>query len=292
MLVPPLDDALGQHGSDPGRASNCAALAALRSRGAAADGASAPALEAPDWLPVAGGAAADPGPPTTICSPSTSRRAIDSPTVLLAAVTPPAARTASPTRAPAASRTTPGCRTRPSTSTTSCGPAADERAAGVCPPAAPAAAPEEVPDASTRGGATATDAGRGAARQARTTATSAATTASAANPRAPRMPGSRRRPVSASGSLAHHLSNLALPRARTDHRPGRPGHWPPGPTAPRRGRRAQPAGLAARPPHQTPVPTAAAASARKTAPHPGGSAGRRAWRDARDAAVPQRPWRP
>src|SRR5690606_35728101 len=150
----------------------CSAVAVLRFRiGPGGDppgpgGASAPGgARAPGGVGAPGGA-----PPTTICSPSTSRRARLIGPGSAPFRTPPAASIASATREPAARVSTPGRRTLPVTWTTT-------RAVGVGEPAASVAAgpPEATGTGGGIGSATGLD------RQTKTAVISAASTPAAIN---------------------------------------------------------------------------------------------------------------
>src|SRR4029077_11112937 len=114
-------------GPTPGRASNCCTVAVFRlttsdrvglsGRDALPGGPGAAVPELTE-LPNTGGCPLIGAIPTTICSPSSTWRAILSPVVSAPSVVPPAAFSASAIRAPGANVTKPGVWTRPTTLTT------------------------------------------------------------------------------------------------------------------------------------------------------------------------------
>ncbi|CAM5712017.1 hypothetical protein MAUB1S_04103 [Mycolicibacterium aubagnense] len=113
-------------GPIPGNASSCSSVAVFRSTGPVGpaplpspDGPfSGGADVAPAELRITAGAPTGAVMPTRICSPSATLRAMFRPTRSAPASAPPAAVTASATRAPAGSVTNPGLCTRPATLTT------------------------------------------------------------------------------------------------------------------------------------------------------------------------------
>src|SRR5659263_548987 len=108
-------------GPTPGRVSSCCSVALFRLTLPPLAPPLDPPLAPPDWPPAPAvapvGAAAGGSAPTSTCSPSVSRRARFTPAVLSPGSAPPAAATASATREPAGSVTTPGWCTLPATST-------------------------------------------------------------------------------------------------------------------------------------------------------------------------------
>src|SRR6478609_2188637 len=112
-------------GPTPGSASSCSTVAALRSTGAPGAGLVSAGPAGADAepggvlteLPMAGGRPGGAAMPTTICSPSATRRAMFNPVMSAPSNAPPAASRASAIRAPDPSVTSPGVRTSPTTLT-------------------------------------------------------------------------------------------------------------------------------------------------------------------------------
>src|SRR5659263_336063 len=179
-------------GPTPGRVSSCCSVALFRLTLPPLAPPLDPPLAPPDWPPAPAvapvGAAAGGSAPTSTCSPSVSRRARFTPAVLSPGSAPPAAATASATREPAGSVTTPGWFTLPATSTVTSPPGLGA-AAGEPPVAASGAAPGRVGalragSRRTDGTVTALGRDRHTSNPAPSTATSA-TTRSTATPRRP-----------------------------------------------------------------------------------------------------------
>jgi hypothetical protein len=189
-------------GPTPGRVSNCCTVAVFRLIICAG-----PPLAGRD-AELVGTGAVDPGltelpntagwpltgaSPTTICSPSSTWRAILSPMVSAPSVVPPAAFSASAIRAPGASVTSPGVCTRPTTLTTTgwfgCAAGLGVRLAVA---------------AMSTGGSFADATGAGCSRIIVNMVTSTAIAATAANAIAPARPGSAR-------TLANQPSSGAEP---------------------------------------------------------------------------------
>src|SRR3984957_975514 len=184
--------AAARTGPTPGRVSNCSTVAVLRlisavgaplaGRGLELDGSGAaePGLTE---LPRTAGCPFTGAIPTTICSPSSTCRAMLSPLVSAPSVLPPAAFSASAMRAPGASVTRPGVCTRPTTLTTSGWLGRVE---------GPALGPRLAVAAMSTGGSLADITGAGCSRIRVKTVTSTAIAAIAAKAIAPARPGSAR----------------------------------------------------------------------------------------------------